>query len=129
MTINERFDRAVKGQRLTNGQAGGMFGVTDITISKWRHGAKIGDGALPLITDFIEAYESVHGLPEGDPEPIEEQAEEQAPNQFTVLLTNKERYRICADEFKIHPDEGLVCFLLASKRVAMFRLEDIKGVF
>ena len=143
MTINERLDRAIKGQKLNNKQAAEMFGVSDQTVSNWRKGKGInGESRVAMVKDFIEAYEANHPelVSEPDPEPVQEPDPEprRVPDtddpgswlyEFTILTRDGAQFRVWADEFKIHPEEGLVCFLLTGRRVALFRLEDVKGVF
>lgn len=137
MTINERLDRAIKGQKLNNKQAAEMFGVSDQTVSNWRKGKGInGIDRVAMVTDFVEAYEANRTEQAPAQEPAPEPRQIPDPDdpeswlyEFTVLMCDGASYKVWADEFKIHPDERLVCFLLTGRRVAMFRLEDVKGVF
>lgn len=140
MTINERFLEAAKGLKLSNIQLAEKFGVTPTTISKWKKGGRInGEAKLNMVSDFIMEYEADlnNGTePVLDPEPEDEPADElvhdEAPvgrHEYIVILNGGEKYFVTADDFKIHPDAGLVCFYRGSQRVALCKLDDITGVF
>ena len=131
MEFCERFTDAVAGQRLTAKQAAEMFGVSPATISNWKNGSAVPSVAkADMVSDFILEYEANRrdGI---EDEPANELTTSEAPagHEFVVILSGGDKYIVTADDFKIHPDVGLVCFYSGSKRVALCKLDDITGVF
>lgn len=139
MTINERFTEAAKELKLSNIQLAEKFGVAPTTIANWKKGGRInGEAKLNMVSDFIMEYEAdlnngTEPEPELDPEeePVNELTTSEAPtgHEFVVILNSGDKYIVTADDFKIHPDAGLVCFYRGSQRVALCKLDDITGVF
>lgn len=131
MEFCERFAEAVAGRRLTAKQAAEMFGVSPQTVSNWKNGSAVpSPGKADMVADFILAYESNRrdGI-ELEAEPELTTSEPPTGHEFVVILNGGDKYIVTADDFKIHPDAGLVCFYSGSKRVALCKLDDITGVF
>lgn len=129
MDFSLRFTDALASNGLTLKQAAEMFGVSQQTISNWKNGtATPSESKMELLSDFILAYEA--NRRDGIEDELElTTSEAPSGHEFIVILNAGEKYFVNADDFKIHPDAGLVCFYRGSQRVALCKLDDITGVF
>ena len=131
MEFNLRFTDALAARGLTAKQAAEIFGVSQGTISNWKNGSAIPSVAkMDMVSDFILEYEANRrdGI---EDEPANELTTSESPtdHEFVVILNGGDKYIVTADDFKIHPDAGLVCFYSGTKRVALCKLDEITGVF
>ena len=131
MDFNLRFTDALAARGLTAKQAAEMFGVSQATISNWKNGSAVPSVAkMDMVSDFILEYEAnrMDGI---EDEPVNEVTTSEPPtgHEFVVILSGGDKYIVIADDFKIHPDAGLVCFYRGSQRVALCKLDEITGVF